>query len=226
MFFILFQSWNVIECMICLLPSPVLCFYSDIFLALLGSKLVAVRTNCSKISNIQQGTLRAFGQDFPAMAHYNFRIHHLSGSLVGKVSLPGSATVRDILSNLTTDDLHVRRKLMYEGTLLKEDDVLQSLNFGSDVELQLVHQKPQVQLVHQKDDEVFAAFEGCRKWHVALCGPPRSGKTSILHRCAEDTFREGFFPPVIWISRRYVFSLFLNSKKCLVASQSVVVIFG
>lgn len=57
------------------------------------------------------------------MTDYHFQIHTLSGELVREVSLPGTATVRDILSHLPEarspgDDVprHLKRKLMYEGT--------------------------------------------------------------------------------------------------------------
>lgn len=144
------------------------------------------------------------------MTDYHFQIHTLSGELVREVSLPGTATVRDILSHLPearspVDDVprHLKRKLMYEGRLLVEGDVLQSLDFPKKVvELQMLQQSPQVEILRHGD---AALFQGCKGIHLALCGPPRGGKSSIQLRCAEDRFNEGYWIPAIGIDFKKVY---------------------
>lgn len=141
---------------------------------------------------------------------YHFQIHTLSGELVREVSLPGTATVRDILSHLPearspVDDVprHLKRKLMYEGRLLVEGDVLQSLDFPKKVvELQMLQQSPRVEILRHGD---AALFQGCKGIHLALCGPPRGGKSSIQLRCAEDRFNEGYWIPAIGIDFKKVY---------------------
>jgi len=140
---------------------------------------------------------------------HHFQIHSLSGE-VREVSLPGTATVRDILSHLPEarpeDDQmprHVKRKLMYEGRILVEGDVLQSLDFPKNsVELQLLQQSPHVELLREAGDAAF--FQG-RGIHVTLCGPPGAGKTSIQLRCAEDSFHPGYGFPTMGIAFKKIY---------------------
>lgn len=139
------------------------------------------------------------------MSDYTFRIYHLSGELLAELSLPGTATVNDILCNLpepeppkTDPPTHVRRKVMHQSRLLEEFDALNSLNFPTPpeiVELQVLHRSPKVQMLR---DAVGSAGEG-KKIHAALCGPPQGGKSSILRRCDEDTFDTSYVIPFIGI---------------------------
>ena len=60
----------------------------------------------------------------------------------------------------------------------------------------MLQQSPQVEILHNGD---AALFQGCKGIHLALCGPPRGGKSSIQLRCAEDRFNEGYWIPAIGI---------------------------
>eukprot|EP00438_Fugacium_kawagutii_P013815 Skav210606 [mRNA] locus=scaffold234:103928:104791:+ [translate_table: standard] len=135
------------------------------------------------------------------MSDYTFRIYHLSGELLAELSLPGTATVNDILCNLPEPprtDTHVRRKIMHQSRLLEEFDVLNSLNFPNPpeiVELQVLQHSPKVQMLRG----AAGSAEG-KKIHAALFGPPQGGKSSILRRCYEDTFDTSYVNPIIGIN--------------------------
>ena len=124
------------------------------------------------------------------MADYTLRIHQLSGALLGEVTLPSTALVRDILTAFAQEPqrLLVKRKLMYQGKILAETDVLHTLfskgEVGEVIDLHLLQQSLQVQILR---DEGSETSRDSMRLNVALCGPPQSGKSSILKGLVSDT---------------------------------------
>ena len=124
------------------------------------------------------------------MADYTLRIHQLSGALLGEVTLPSTALVRDILTAFAQEPqrLLVKRKLMYQGKILAETDVLHTLfskgEVGEVIDLHLLQQSLQVQILR---DEGSETSRDSMRLNVALCGPPQSGKSSILKGLVSNT---------------------------------------
>ncbi|CAJ1340640.1 unnamed protein product [Effrenium voratum] len=140
------------------------------------------------------------------MPDYKFRIYHLSGALVAELSLPSNATVADILTNLPAmptgsgNPQHVTRQLLHQGRLLEEGEALKKrFCLENAAELQLLQRSPEVQIIRP---ETSIPAQGLS---VALCGPPTAGKSSILLRCAEDGFNEGYWVPATGIDFRKVY---------------------
>ena len=125
------------------------------------------------------------------MADYTLRIHQLSGALLGEVTLPGTALVRDILTAFAQEPqrLLVKRKLMYQGKILAETDVLHTLfskgEVGEVIDLHLLQQSLRVQILR---DEGSETSRDSMRLNVALCGPRQSGKSNIVTRLVSDTF--------------------------------------
>ena len=125
------------------------------------------------------------------MADYTLRIHQLSGALLGEVTLPGTAMVRDILTAFAQEPqrLLVKRKLMYQGKILAETDVLHTLfskgEVGEVIDLHLLQQSLRVQILRHEGSETS---RDSMRLNVALCGPPQSGKSNIVTRLVSDTF--------------------------------------
>ena len=136
------------------------------------------------------------------MADYTLRIHQLSGALLGEVTLPGTALARDILTAFAQEPqrLLVKRKLMYQGKILAETDVLHTLfskgEVGEVIDLHLLQQSLQVQILR---DEGSETSRDSMRLNVALCGPPQSGKSSIVTRLVSDTFLDRDFIAAIGV---------------------------
>ena len=134
------------------------------------------------------------------MADYTLRIHQLSGALLGDFTLPGTATVRDILTAAFAQEpqrLLVKRKLMYNGKILAETDVLHTLfPKGEIIELHLLQQSLQFQILR---DEGSETSRDSMRLNIALCGPPQGGKSSIITRLVSDTFIESYFITAIGV---------------------------
>ena len=136
------------------------------------------------------------------MADYTLRIHQLSGALLGEVTLPGTALVRDILTAFAQEPqrLLVKRKLMYQGKILAETDVLHTLfskgEVGEVIDLHLLQQSLRVQILR---DEGSETSRDSMRLNVALCGPPQSGKSSIVTRLVSDTFLDRDFIAAIGV---------------------------
>mmetsp|Transcript_8348 Transcript_8348/g.15188 ORF Transcript_8348/g.15188 Transcript_8348/m.15188 type:complete len:279 (-) Transcript_8348:60-896(-) len=118
---------------------------------------------------------------------YRVRVRQLSGQVVSEVELPETARVVDILAIIDPEskDPLLKRTLVYKQQALEPTDALCQLLPASPAiaDMQLVIQSRRL-------TRVTSLPEGCPVLHLGLFGEQRAGKTSLLYRFTQNTFKD------------------------------------
>eukprot|EP00438_Fugacium_kawagutii_P024583 Skav223363 [mRNA] locus=scaffold200:568489:587282:+ [translate_table: standard] len=121
---------------------------------------------------------------------YLVHVQQLSGATC-HVSVPETALVRDVLHELgSVCSLPGKRRLLFQGRVLREDEALSSLSADGFLEVQLIRQQLRAQRVEASEFQGHEASKMLRTFHFSFCGEHSVGKSGLMWRYAENLFQE------------------------------------